>query len=222
MKNLRNSITAATLFALSLGTIGSAQAALTTIDMLDNGTGHVDVLNFDTSATSLFQFTVGTSGIINDLNLELQITNSAGKVNWGSWEIVLSHLGTDVTVFNPPDSSDSAEGLFDVIFDDAGDPGAILGIPPANDIVSSSLLVFHFLSFGALSGFDGLNVQGLWELSILDISGVANGDNLLKWNLIADLASVPASAAPEPGILSLIGAGLLGMGFIRRRRLAKA
>jgi hypothetical protein len=67
-----------------------------------------------------------------------------------------------------------------------------------------------------------------WLLGLVDLSGFADGDTVqfhAVWDAAVDggesfflIAQTPPNGVPEPGVLSLFGLGLAGLGLLRLRR----
>lgn len=156
--------------------------------------------NVDTDPATVVDCTVDVSGNIHDLDVSLAIEG-------GGWiddlEIILSHNGVSVGLY---ESSADNGGVMDAVFDDAA-----AGPPPASGNVIGT---FQPEGPGTLADFNGLPFSGLWQLSIHDDVVSGDGEDLVRFQLIAQI--------PEPSSLALLGLGLAAGGIlIRRRRKAK-
>jgi len=206
MKNIRNYLGAASLFALSLGAIGTAQSAIISQTYSFSVSSGVDLENpfFNT-------LSVTDIGTIDSLKVAVSILGTEGaKPFWGDLTMSLKRGSDTKTLIHATRSE--RQGVFDVVFDDAGVP-----IPSSPDNVD---LTGSYQPVDALSFFNGSALFGDWTLNITDT--FADNDRLKSWSLIVRYDDGVSAGIPEPAVLSLIGAGLLGMGFIRRRRSAKA
>lgn len=67
----------------------------------------------------------------------------------------------------------------------------------------------------SLAGFVGTNPNGVWSLYVID-DQVQDVGSLTSWSITIDDGSV----VPEPGTWGLMSAGLVGLAWFRRRRIA--
>ena len=125
-------------------------------------------------------------------------------------DIFLVHDGISIQLF--AGAEDDSDGPLDTIFDDESlnSPVGTFPYPPNMQSVES------------LSAFDGKNLNGVWELHILDDYFSGDGDALVSWSIFGTLDSSTAfnydgpSAFNvdtfEPTIVSfsVSGSGLIG------------
>lgn len=172
---------------------------------------------------------IADSGTITDLDVGLFIEHT-----WqGDLIVSLEHNGTSVTLLHR--AGDGSGGGFGFSADDFGtagidwfilddeatnfyDSAAGFGTVPDPGIpaVTGSWLPFDALGLTSLSVFDGMDINGDWNLTISDNAGGDTG-SLLDFALFFDVDAGPVGA-PEPGILALFGLALFSMVVVRRSR----
>jgi len=100
--------------------------------------------------------------------------------------------------------------IYELSLLDANSTSGPFFIPPYLDDQPSSFTLAT-LTFDTLAlGTSPLNISSVWAL------GDANGDPLTY-----SLESGSISAVPEPATLLLLGSGLVGLGYLRKRKTSK-
>ncbi len=165
----------------------------------------------DVGAGGVFlQCTSPTSGIIEDLDVYLDIGNAGGGSTYASdLHISLTHVASNTTVEIYLGAAPQAPtSIIQALFDDDSLNGTA---PTSGDAIG------NFVPNDPFSAFNSLEVGGAdnWVLHIEDISTwPGEGHDLLQWDIIV--------LTPEPGTGVLVGIGLIGLvilgGDPRRRR----
>jgi len=162
--------------------------------------------NVDTNPAFTIDLFAADFGTITDVNLDVTITGG----HMEDFDVFLSHGGTTVKVHNDLTSPFNHLDNFTMTFDDeAANPWSNAGIDAVNGIGT-------FQPFSPLSAFDGLDLNGIWTLSILDSYAPNEGNVLVNWTVYG------TADVPEPGILSLLGLSMLGLFGARRRKIRHA
>jgi subtilisin-like proprotein convertase family protein len=182
-----------------LGLAGTAQASLIEESCTDCP---LDIPPSGSSGTTDSFLNVGDSGIISDVDIFVNLTHTFT----GDLDIFIIHDSVTVHLFDS--RGGAGNNITDVTFDD--EAIATIGVTAP----------FGPGSFqptpGALTAFDGLDVNGQWQLQIVDNFGGDTG-MLLDWRVIAEVQMGPQQVVPEPTITALLLAGIAGLGFSRRR-----
>ena len=131
----------------------------------------------DDDATGISStFTVPASGIIDDIDIEVDITHTYV----GDLIITVEHNGTTVILADQPGVPASTYGCnennVDVIFDDEA-TSAVEGVCNSNPAIGGSVIPEE-----ALSAFDGMDQSGTWTITVSDNAGQDTGD-LNEWCL---------------------------------------
>lgn len=145
-------------------------------------------------------------------NLET-ITNLTLSVNIGApWaddiDIFLIHDSVEVHVYNG--IGDTFGSFINATFDDAASTnypafGAVNGTFKPNP--------------GLLSAFNGLSLNGLWQLKLQDTVVSGDGNSLISWSIQGNSVD-NVNNVPEPTVIVLIVSGLIGFGATRRKNQA--
>jgi len=159
----------------------------------------------DGTAGNTYSFifnTVGATGTIADLNVYVDIEHT-----WmADLDIFITNTftGTEVQLFDQ--YGGSGDDLAQVTFDDeAGTHISTVAAPFGPGTFQGTEL---------LSAFDGESLSSVWQLTIVD-NLFGDTGTLNAWGISGDTADSVSVA--EPGTLALLGLGLAGLGFTRRR-----
>ncbi len=214
----------------ALGTVGSANALV--IDNFDGGAQNVSAPGTNTVGYA------GAVGGFRTVNMASPgpLTATASVIPGAAPLGIYAHSADALT---PATSTitwdangaglggvDFVEGLvnnvfsFDIISIDQGFIDLILTV--VDTFNNSASYTFSGAGAGvqtvAFSNFAGINFTSIDMLS-LQVQGGAASD--LTLDLFATTGDQPPATVPEPGMLLLLGAGLLGMAGLRRRQTSQ-
>ena len=225
---IKTVIAGAAAAAISLS---SSFAAVILIDGFGDAQGPLTVNSGSTSATSLDTVVTDTdlTGVERDLILDFVTDN--GFAGDATLEVVSSGSNSFLRFANDPgvestatinwtfdttDLTSTTDLVFEILTNDvAGGSFSFTLLDATDTIVSSGAVLLPVVNFGSpLSLSFGLNsalLTSVDELTlIIDTTGTAN----------IDLAIDFVQAVSEPGLIGLLGLGLVGLGVAARRRSA--
>ena len=153
-----------------------------------------------TEGTTNSYLDVSGAGTIMDLNVFVDLDHT---YMW-DLEISLIHGTTSVILFGNHGSG--GDDLTDVTFDDEASTPISSGTPPYGP--------GSFRPDEALSAFDGMDVNGQWNLRIVDSLSFDDG-MLYAWRIEGEKEN---GYIPEPASMALFGIGLLGIIGARIRK----
>ncbi|MFK8029886.1 MAG: proprotein convertase P-domain-containing protein [Gammaproteobacteria bacterium] len=158
--------------------------------------------NAPSDTTTLSSINVDLSGAIQDINVFISIEHTFS----GDLDIFLINdtTGTMVEL-----TTDNGGGNDDAYLDTTFDDDAAINIVDAAVPFTGT-----FAPEGLLADFNGEDLMGSWTLSITD-DFTFDGGQVLDWGIFGE---AEMAAVAEPGMLSLMGLGIVGFAIARRRK----
>ncbi len=173
----------------------SLAVVIPTTDVIFNGPSLNAV---DESTPRIATLTVASNQLFMDDTLQIAI--QIGVPYADNLTISIEHGGFSAIIYQGQGNTGAAD--IDAIF--ASPVPLTVGPAPTTGAVNGI-----FASLESLSIFNGLNLQGDWNLSISDPSGNPNdGTDLLSWSIGADI--------PTPASFALLMIGMGGFSFRKK------
>jgi hypothetical protein len=223
-----------------VNTTGVASVNLTTITFFSSTfVGNLFAVSVPVSGS--FTGLPGSTGTI--ANLSNNLTNTGlqpvgtpfSDPNWMVFTAASPLIAFDLTFINP--GSDTTAGCSKVtpLAGDTCTPFAFspfnlqnIGPVPGGTTITGTSVAFSVagnarnVSTGELSTFTGSFTTQITGQNIEQILATINAGGSITNSYSANFIVTPPSTVPEPGTISLLGAGLIGLGLLQRRRARKA
>jgi hypothetical protein len=171
------------------------------LKFFEGGTNSEGLANFDAGLTISGSFTRTLSGLPSNIDGNADVTfSAAGDFSFGSENVSLSIEGTDLGTFlnDMPGDDDFDNSSF-------GDQGFSTAAVGTRTATADDVDIATALNDGAL------DLTYTFGSSVNDFQGT----DFVRTDISYETAS---TSVPAPGTIGLLGAGLVGLGLIARRR----